>query len=104
MADTNHPAERCSGARPEIVRHDGGGWISGPSVGSRTETVAAEHVRSGDTLVLDDGSVATVTDIGRGDYWLAGGHGPGVAIGWRSGSSRGVLFRHRDDLLYRTFR
>jgi len=104
MAETNHPAERCSGARPEIVRHDVAGWTSGTSADSRTETVVAEHVRSGDTLVLDDGSVATVTDIGLGDYWLVDSHGPGVAIGWRSGSSRGVLFRHRDDLLYRTAR
>jgi hypothetical protein len=84
------------------VRHDVGGWLSGPSADSRAGRAAAEHLREGDKLLLDDGTVATVMDVQHGEYWLNTGHnGPGVAVGWRSGSSRGVLFRCLDDVLYR---
>jgi len=62
-------------------------------------------VRASDELVLEDGTVAMVTDVQRGDYWLnEGHHGPGVAVSWRAGSSRGVLFRRADDVLCRAAR
>lgn len=88
------------------VRLDRGGWISGPCLDmpERTEPVAAGDVLIGDVLIID-GTEAEVTDIRQGDYWLATGkHGPGVAIGWRSGSSSGVMFRSADDTLQRLAR
>ncbi len=94
---TDHPAP-C--APREDVRHDAGGWISGPSL--TTEPVAAGDVTEGDVIVLDDGTCAEVTDIRHGDYWLnTGRHGPGVAISWRSGSSSGMMFRLSSDTLLR---
>jgi len=97
MADSNHPVQP---SRPEVVRIDHGGWISGPSADA--EPVEAGQVRPGDVLVLDDGTRAEVTDVRHGDYWLnTGCHGRGVAIGWRSGSSSGVLFRQASELLPR---
>src|SRR5260221_1800626 len=68
----------------------------------RTEPVPAGELAAGDIVRLDDGTVAEVTDVRRGDFWLnTGRHGPGVAIGWRSGSSSGVMFRRGADLLQR---
>jgi hypothetical protein len=73
MATTNHPAKPC-GATPAI-RADTGGWLGGNSVS--TEQVPADQVRAGDRLILDDGTLAEVTDVRRGDYWLnSGRHGP----------------------------
>ncbi len=120
---------------PEVVRHDVGGWISGPCLRpcgrcgqpapegsdwcagceeqdgaealaalSGTEPVAAGDVLIGDVL-LTGGTVAEVTDVRSGDYWLTTGkHGPGVALGWRSGTSSGVMFRSADDTLERLAR
>jgi hypothetical protein len=85
------------------VRHDYGGWISGPclDVPEHTEPVAAGDVQPGDTVLID-GMRAEVTDVRAGDYWLnTGRHGPGVAIGWRSESSSGVMFRRAGDTLRR---
>jgi hypothetical protein len=56
---------------------------------------------AGDVLIID-GTRAEVTDVRTGDYWLnTGHHGPGVALGWRSGTSSGVMFRAADDVLSR---
>ncbi len=64
--------------------------------------VAAGDVNEGDVIIIDDGTRAAITDIRRGDFWLTTGqHGPGVAIGWQSGSSSGVMFRRVTDLLDR---
>jgi hypothetical protein len=82
------------------VRHDIGGWISGPMLDA--EPVAAEDLQTGEVIVLDDGTCAEVTDIQHGDFWLnTGRHGQGVAIGWRSGSSSGMMFRPGSDTLLR---
>ncbi len=75
--------------------------ISGPSAG--TEQAAAGDVRAGDRLLLDGGQAAEVTDIRYGSWWFPppDGHSPGVAIGWKAGSSSGVLFRKAGDILQR---
>jgi len=90
---TNHPAQP---GRGETGCDDAAGRISGAVV-----PVAAEHIRVGDVLILDDGGRGEVTDVLFGQYWLRSGRGDGVALGWRSGSSSGVMFRHRSDLLLR---
>jgi hypothetical protein len=84
----------------EEVRQDQGGWISGPSI--TTEQVLAEDVETGDRLVYDN-RVIEVTDFATGYYWFPppDGHSPGVSIGWKAGSSSGLLFRHGSDLLER---
>ena len=80
-----------------------GGWDSGACAAG--ELSAAADIVPGDVL-SHDGQLVTVTDTRRGTWWLAGGHGPGVAIGWRSqaGSASGVLFRADSDLLARVAR
>ena len=65
------------------------------------EPIPAEDIEPGDVLLLDDGTRAEVTDIAFGYYWLAGGHEQGVALGWRSGSSSGLLFRRAADIVRR---
>ena len=84
----------------EEVRPDIGGWISGPSADA--EPVLAEDVEPGDKL-LYDGRVVEVTDIRLGFYRFAGTEGrlPGTSIGWKAGSSSGLLFRRASDLLQR---
>ena len=94
MAD-NHlppPPQPC-----EVVRHDEGGWISGPSI--TTEPVAAEQVEPGDILLLDDCTRAEVTDTAFGFYHLPDGHQQGLALGWQCGTASGLLFRKADDIL-----
>ena len=85
----------------EIVRQDLGGWISGPSADA--EPIAAEDIRAGDRLLLDDGKPAEVTDVRHSIYQFPppDGQSPGVAIGWKSGTSSGLLFRKASDLLHR---
>lgn len=101
MNDHRASAQPC--ASGESVHRDVGGWISGPS--AHAEFVTAEHVRAGDVLLLDDRTRAEVTDIRHGDFWMnTGNHGPGVAIGWRAGTSSGVMFRNADDRLQRLLR
>jgi len=101
MADSHHSSRPPANAAHELVRADVGGWISGPAVDG-TEAVPADSVRVGDVLILGDGARAEVTDLRRGDYWLnSGRHGPGVAIGWRSGSASGVMFREASEVLLR---
>jgi hypothetical protein len=82
----------------EVVRHDQGGWISGPSLS--TEPVSTADVRIGDVL-LYDGTAVTVTDIRDGFFWLETGHEPGIALGWRAGSASGLIFRKASDTLQR---
>ena len=82
----------------EIIRHDQGGWISGPSFS--TENVLAEDVEAGDRL-LYDGHVAEVTDTRLGFYRFPEGRLPGVSIGWKAGSSSGLLFRRASEMLQR---
>ena len=84
----------------EIIRHDAGGWISGPSVSA--EPVAAQDVGTGDRILLDDGRTAEVTDVSTGDYYFAQGRGPGVALGWKAGSTTsGMMLRRGSDVLQR---
>jgi len=86
--------------RREIIRHDRGGFISGPSI--TTEQVPAREVQVGNILLLDDGTLAEVTDIGHGFHWFPDGRQYGVAIGWKSpGTSSGLLFRKASDILHR---
>lgn len=63
--------------------------------------MAAEDVEPGDVLLLDGGLRAEVTDVKLGYYRYPEGRGHGVAIGWKSGSSSGLLFRHASDMLTR---
>jgi hypothetical protein len=87
--------------RRGAVSQDQGGRISGPS--AYAEPVAAEDIEPGDRLRLDDGRTAEATDIKLGFYYFENyQHGPGVAIGWKSGStSSGMMFRRGSDLLQR---
>ena len=73
-------------------------WISGPSLNS--EPVSTADVRIGDRL-LYDAAVVTVTDIRDGFFWLETGQEPGIALGWRSGSASGLIFRKATDLMER---
>lgn len=85
------------------MRHDVGGWISGPS--ANAEQIEAERVLRADVLLLDDGTSAEATDLRRGDFWMnTGRHAAWFAIGWRSltGSASGVLFRASSDVPKRT--
>jgi hypothetical protein len=52
--------------RDEVVLPDTGGWISGPCVDA--EPVAAQDVEVGDTLLLEDGIRAELTDVRFGYY------------------------------------
>ncbi len=52
-------------------------------------------------LLLDDGTRAEVTDLGEGYYHFPGGRQLGVALGWRAGTSSGMLFRKASDILLR---
>jgi hypothetical protein len=101
-AMNDHPAQPCPDAWPEVVRIDRGGWISGSSITpDDTEQVAAEQIEEGDLLLLDDGTRAEVTDVSFGYYFFLEGRSQGVAIGWKSGRSSGLAFRHAADILYR---
>ncbi len=92
----DHPAPQ---QLPEVVRVGAGGWISGPS--ASIEPVPAEAIEAGDFLLLDDGIQAEVTDVRYGFYWFPGGREQGVSIGWRAGTSSGMLFRKASDILHR---
>ena len=95
---TDHPAPP---AWPEAVRPDAGDWISGPSADEPgAAPVRADCVQVGDVLLVD-GTRAGVTDLCHGWYWLPEGRGQGIAIGWRSGRSSGLLFRKASDILNR---
>jgi len=84
----------------EVVGHDVGSWISGPSVDA--EPVRAGDIEAGDRILLDDGRTAEVTDVRTGDYYFAQGRGQGVALGWKSGSTTsGMMFRRGADILQR---
>jgi len=98
---SDHPASPQPWTAGEAVHHDVGGWISGPSI--TAEPVAANQLRAGDVLLLDDGSRAEVTDVRHGYFWMnTGQHGPGVAIGWRAlATASGVLLRHGSDVFRR---
>ena len=81
MADSNHDSRQAASA---------------------TEPIAADRIRVGDLVLLDDGTPAAVTDVTHGLYWFPDGREHGVAIGWRtSASSSGVLFRKPNALLSR---
>src|SRR5260221_11515242 len=98
---------RCGRAKPD----DGSDWCAqceeqdgaeALAALRGTEPVAAGDVQPGDRLMLDASTIAEVTDIRQGDYWLpTGDHGPRVALGWQSGTSSGVMFRSASDLLDR---
>ncbi len=96
----DHSAPRPTCAPGEPVRYDRGGWISGPSA-DVIEPIAARDLQPDDVLMLDDGTRATVTDTQHSLYWFPEGRAPGIAIGWRAGSSSGLLFRRGSDLLER---
>jgi hypothetical protein len=50
--------------------------------------------------------VVEVTDISAGFYWFPppDGRSLGLAIGWKAGSTSGLLFRKTSDLLERVAR
>ena len=71
------------------------------AVGS-AEPVAVEHVRAGDVVLLDDGTLAVIDSVRFGSYWLdSGRQEPAVALGWQAGTSSGVMFRRCSDILQR---
>lgn len=100
MADANLPANSPTG-KPQIIRHDWGGWISGPCLPGGIEPVAAELVEPGDVLLFEDGTEAEVTDVRPGFYYLPDGRGQGTAIGWRAGTASGLMFRKTGDVINR---
>ena len=59
----------------------------------------ATQIRAGDIVLLDDGTTAAVTDVRAGEFWMRAGCASGVAIGWRSGTASGVLFREPAEAL-----
>ncbi len=68
------------------------------------QPAAAEQIRAGDVLVLDDGTIGEVTVITPCTVRLpAGGYGDGVALWWaqRGGSQSGVMVRRNSDVLQR---
>src|SRR5258708_650227 len=67
----------------------GGGRESNPPATRN----AAAILEPGGILLLEEGTDAEVTDFRVGYYRLLEGRGPGAAIGWRSGTSSGLLFR-----------
>ncbi len=85
--------------KPEVVLPDAGGWVSGPS--AITEPVPAGQIEIGDKLLLDSGIAAEVDFLRDGFYTFPDGHQQGVSIGWRAGSSTGLLFRRATDVLQR---
>lgn len=61
--------------------------------------VLAIDVLPGDVVLLD-GAPVTVTSAPRpGTYRIGGQRQHGVALDWRDGSKRGVIFRRADELL-----
>lgn len=99
MANTDHPAQPCPSARGEIVAHDVGGWISGPS--ADISYVSAADIWAGDILALPDGIYADVTGAARADMWLDDEFADGVMITWkqRGGTASGVLRRRPGAML-----
>jgi hypothetical protein len=86
----NHPAQPRPG---EVIRHDAGGWISGPSI--TTEYVAAESVRPGDKI-LYGALVAEVAAWPVAASWREGGQQMhGVEIECRDVSGTGLLYLYR---------
>jgi hypothetical protein len=87
--------------KPEIVLADAGGWISGPCVSF--DDVFAAEVEAGWRLLLDDGTVAVVTRVRHGQFWLPAGYGVGVALDWDQdgGNTSGRLIRPPGDMLRR---
>lgn len=87
--------------KPLTVRDDAGGWISGPCV--TIEDAEAGSVRPGEVLLLDDGTIAVITRVTHGVYFLPGGHQHGVAADWaeRGGTATGTLIRGTTDVLQR---
>jgi len=80
--------------------------VSGEGTGGRispedTGQVPAWRVQAGDRLLIG-GLPAEVTDVRAGFWWFPSGHRDyGVAIGWKAGSSSGLLFRKAGDILPR---
>ena len=99
---SNHGAQPPPSARPEIIRHDVGGWISGPSadIPERAEPVPAVEVRRGDVLAYD-GRELLVTGANGAWYVEDGAPVAGIAIDTRAGSQRWTLYRRGTDLLHR---
>jgi|SRR5215472_15423882 hypothetical protein len=97
----DHSANHHPDAPAEVVRHDHGAWISGPSLS--TEPVNAEGIEPGDVLILDDGIRARVTARLSGFYWLNGSHQAGIAVHWKEpdGTKQGILFRLATETLRR---
>jgi hypothetical protein len=95
----NDSSQPC--APRETVRADVGAWISGPGV--VTKPASAAELEPGDVLILDSATIATVTHVSHGLYWLRTGHEDGVAIDWKhvSGNASGTLFRALGDTLER---
>jgi hypothetical protein len=100
MAD-REPSHR--GRKPEIVRSDDGGWISGPSLAEGADAVQAADLMPGDVLLHDD-IEAEVTAPPRPGHYRIGDEDQitlGVAIDWQAGTRSGVIFRRPGDLLLR---
>src|SRR5262245_23005201 len=95
----HHPAPEQRNASGEVIRHDIGGWISGPSADG-AEPVPADDVHPGDLLLIT-GIEAHVTARRGGRYWIDGELTWGFALDWEAGSSRATLFRRLDDLVDR---
>jgi hypothetical protein len=87
--------------KPEIIQSDAGGWISGPMISF--DDVFAAEVTAGDRLLLDDGTIAVVTRVTHGQFWLPDGYGLGVALDWDQdgGNASGRLIRPPGDMLRR---
>jgi hypothetical protein len=91
MADSHHPPQPCPDA--PAVRHDHGGWISGPSI--TTEYVAAGDLKPGDQI-LYGGLVAEVAAWPIAADWReAGEHMYGVEIECADAGGTGRLFLYR---------
>src|SRR5229473_516060 len=108
---THHPSQDTPNPAGEVVRHDLGGWISGPCLDDDTiaavaalrgtEAVTADDLNVGDIIVITNVE-ATITHIEIGQHRVRGAlvHSA-YALDWREldGSARGVMFRRGSDTL-----
>jgi hypothetical protein len=84
--------------RNDYVRHDAGGWISGPAA----DAVPASQIRADDVVIVGPAS-GRVESVEAAQFIddATGTTVTGIAIWWRGENSRGVLRRRDGDLVQR---
>ena len=88
-------------SNPGQVRHDIGGWLSGPC--ATPEPTAARDIVPGDVLAYE-GLVVTVTKTGATVKRSGAEMAHGVNIDWQAGNKGGRMFRRDTEMLDRLAR